>query len=170
VLIALELSLFLATILWASRRATKENILLRQLEEKIRAHQEIETVAVGSLEVFKNLFSQMEDRFNTPGDKKAMRDFSNQIDDIVVNLNSAISKYQSGFFWTQQNKFDKICTDQFIVEAETDETAETGVIADVKPNLNEPVINEAGSMADASSEVVVTQTPSKHKHKKHRKV
>lgn len=51
---------------------------------------------------------------------------------------------------------------------ETDETVEAGVIGDAKPSFEDDrVINEAGSLADASSPVV--QTPSKNKKKKNHK-
>jgi hypothetical protein len=135
--------LFLGTLLWASMRSTKEKALLSQMEEKLRAHQEIETETVGSLEVIKNMFGQLEDRFPSAADKKAMQDFRTQVDDIQVNLSSAI-------------------------RAETDETVEAGVIVDAKPSFEEGhVINEAGSLADASSPIL--QTPSKNKKKKHHK-
>lgn len=91
----LETFLFLGTLLWASMRSTKEKALLSQMEEKLRAHQEIETETVGSLEVIKNMFSQLEDRFPSAADKKAMQDFRTQVDDIQVNLSSAIRKYLS---------------------------------------------------------------------------
>jgi hypothetical protein len=124
-------------------RSTKEKALLSQMEEKLRAHQEIETETVGSLEVIKNMFGQLEDRFPSAADKKAMQDFRTQVDDIQVNLSSAI-------------------------RAETDETVEAGVIVDAKPSFEEGrVINEAGSLADASSPIL--QTPSKNKKKKHHK-
>jgi hypothetical protein len=141
--VGLETFLFLGTLLWASMRSTKEKALLSQMEEKLRAHQEIETETVGSLEVIKNMFGQLEDRFPSAADKKAMQDFRTQVDDIQVNLSSAI-------------------------RAETDETVEAGVIVDAKPSFEEGhVINEAGSLADASSPIL--QTPSKNKKKKHHK-
>eukprot|EP00029_Vermamoeba_vermiformis_P005727 TRINITY_DN2066_c0_g1_i1.p1 TRINITY_DN2066_c0_g1~~TRINITY_DN2066_c0_g1_i1.p1 ORF type:complete len:344 (-),score=109.65 TRINITY_DN2066_c0_g1_i1:133-1164(-) len=142
--VGLETFLFLGTLLWASMRTTKEKALMRQMEEKIRAHREIETETVGSLEVIKNMFGQLEERFPSANDKRAMQDFRNQVDDIVVNLNSAIT-------------------------AEANETVDADVIVDEKPVFDEEgvVMNEAG--ADASSPVVIQQTPSKNKKKKHHK-
>jgi hypothetical protein len=173
-------------------RSTKEKALLSQMEEKLRAHQEIETETVGSLEVIKNMFGQLEDRFPSAADKKAMQDFRTQVDDIQVNLSSAIRKYLSSissfpylmyYFLiiimhplrtiihlttTLQIKLIKFRTDFFCVGAETDETVEAGVIVDAKPSFEEGhVINEAGSLADASSPIL--QTPSKNKKKKHHK-
>jgi len=141
--VGLETLLFLGTLLWASMRSTKEKVLLRQMEEKIRTHKDIEAEAVGTLEVIKNLFGRLEDRFQSADDKQAMHEVRGQVDDIVTNLNAAI-------------------------RAETDEIVETGVIADVKPIFDDEgvVMNEAG--ADASSPVVIQQTPSKKKKKHHK--
>lgn len=90
-------------------RSTKEKALLRQMQEKVRAHQEIENETVGSLEVIKNMFGQLEDRFPSAADKKAMQEFRTQVDDIQANLSTAIRKYYYSYE-LQSRTFTSYCS------------------------------------------------------------